>query len=131
MSHWPSEDRKAYYHIDIPRQLSGSFWRLMADYFEFIDHFTLILDAGNKSQQTLEIPLDEIEEGLDQAEENTEAKLGSPLTASAPPEKGICRNAGALVRWCLQTWKTTPGSTRGNNVSGATKKMASLMQAES
>ena len=33
--------------------------------------------------------------------------------------------------WCLQTWKTTPGSTRGNNVSGATKKMASLMQAES
>ena len=53
------------------------------------DHFTLILNAGNKNRQTLEIPLDEIEEGLDQAEGDAEAKRGSPLTASAPPEKGL------------------------------------------
>jgi len=36
MSHWPSTDRKTYYHIEIPGQLSSSFWRLMADNFEFI-----------------------------------------------------------------------------------------------
>lgn len=34
MSHWPSEDRKIYYHIEIPRQLSGSFWQLMAENYE-------------------------------------------------------------------------------------------------
>ena len=34
MSHWPFEDRKTYYHIDIPRQLTGSFWRLMAENYE-------------------------------------------------------------------------------------------------
>lgn len=34
MSHWPSADRKNYYHIEIPRQLSGSFWRLMAENYE-------------------------------------------------------------------------------------------------
>ena len=51
------------------------------------DHFTLILNAGNKNQQTLEIPLDEIEEGLDRAEENAEANPGSPMIASAPPKE--------------------------------------------
>ena len=34
MSHWPSADRKIYYHIEIPRQLTGSFWRLMAENYE-------------------------------------------------------------------------------------------------
>ena len=34
MSHWPYEDRKTYYHIDVPRQLSGSFWRLLAENYE-------------------------------------------------------------------------------------------------
>ena len=34
MSHWSSADRKIYYHIEIPRQLSGSFWRLMAENYE-------------------------------------------------------------------------------------------------
>lgn len=34
MSHRPSEDRKIYYHIEIPRQLSGSFWQLMAENYE-------------------------------------------------------------------------------------------------
>ena len=58
------------------------------------DHFTLILNAGNKNQQTLEIPLDEIEEGLDRAEENAEANPGSPMIASAPPERSTCRKAG-------------------------------------
>ena len=51
------------------------------------DHFTLILNAENKNQQTLEIPLDEIEEGLDRAEENAEAKTGSLMIASAPPKE--------------------------------------------
>ena len=53
------------------------------------DRFTLIFNAGNKSQQTLEIPLDEIEEGLDQAEEPEGEKASSSLIASAPPEKGL------------------------------------------
>ena len=34
MRYWPSADRKIYYHIEIPRQLSGSFWRLMAENYE-------------------------------------------------------------------------------------------------
>ena len=36
MSHCSADDRKTYYHLEIPRQLSGLFWRLMAENFEFI-----------------------------------------------------------------------------------------------